>query len=67
MIDEAEFRREIRRAYEAGVMEARAALFADLRALIDDTVSQIYGLRCELRRALNLPPAAGPDDRGTLQ
>jgi hypothetical protein len=48
MIDEAEFRAEIRRAYECGVQEARASFAADLRALADDMVHQVFELREEV-------------------
>ncbi|MFY9830970.1 MAG: hypothetical protein WAK69_20710 [Rhodoplanes sp.] len=68
IVEEEEFRHEIRRAFECGVEQAKASFAADLRQLADDMVEQIFQLRQEVRKALGLPPLAGPDDRdATLQ
>lgn len=70
MTEEEEIRREIRRAYQCGVQEARASFASDLRMLADDFTSQVFELRQEVRQVLGLPPLAGPEgDRrdGTLQ
>lgn len=66
IVDEAEFHAELKRAYMEGVTELRAQFACDLRMLADDFTSQLFELRCEVRKALGLPPLAGPD-RGTLQ
>lgn len=44
------FRAELKRAYECGVTEARAAFSRDLRILADDFVTQLHELRCEIRK-----------------
>ena len=65
IVEEDEFKRELRRAYQEGVTESRAAFASELRLLADDFTEQIFQLRQELRRAIGLPPLA--NDRDTLQ
>ena len=60
-----EVRAVTQEAYRQGVVEARAAFSSELRLLADFT-EQVFQLRQEMRRALKLPPLAGPG-RGTLQ
>ena len=67
IVEEDEFRAELKRAYQEGVTESRAAFASELRLLADDFTTQVFQLRQEVRRALKMPPLAGPDRDGTLQ
>ena len=75
IVDETEFRAEIRRAYECGVTESRAAFSSQLTVLaenfterLNDVEERVFQYHCDVRRALKLPPPASPDDwDATLQ
>jgi hypothetical protein len=67
VMTEAAAQRQAERAYRLGIEHAKAEIATDLRCLADDMVEQVFQLRCELRKALGLPPPAGPGDQGTLQ
>ena len=72
IVEEEEFRAELKRAYECGVVESRAAFSSQLTLLaenfterLNDIEERVFQYHCDVRRALKLPPLVSPDDWDT--